>query len=49
MEYDKLDSAISIRLPSEAVKALNKKAKKARRKLRDYLRLLLIDDAEKRD
>lgn len=46
MEYVKLDTAVSIRMPSEAISVLRAKAKKCNRKLRDYLRCVLLADAE---
>lgn len=45
MESQKLDSGIFIRLHSETIEALKKRAKKERRKLAEFLRLKLEDVA----
>jgi predicted DNA binding CopG/RHH family protein len=45
MESQKLDSEISVRLHSETIAALKKKAEEQRRKLAEYIRLTLEDAA----
>lgn len=45
MESQKLDSGLFIRLHSETIEALKKKAKEQRRRLAEYIRLALEDVA----
>lgn len=48
MESQKLDSAICIRLKSETVEAVKKKAKKARRTTAEYIRIVIEDHAQEK-
>lgn len=46
MESQKLDTAVSIRMNSAVLDRLRAKAKAAKRRVADYLRLLLERDAD---